>query len=436
MKYCSVFKNKFYAITTALLVTLAPGNSIAQQALDKIIAVVNEDVITQNELNNRVADFIVQLKIDKTSESDIKALTKQVLERMINTRIQMQRAKQLGITIDDISLNRMIEKIAKSNKLTLEQLSASLASDGINFEHFREQTREELIVKQLQQRMVASKLNVSDQEIQRFIANNANKSNKNIKYNIQHILVTTPESATPEAIIKSKEKVDKIYSEIKNGADFTTLAIQESAGRNALKGGALGWRTGNELPESFVDAVKDLSKGETAAPVRSASGFHILKLLDSSSSKNMVTQTLARHILIRTSSQISDDDARNLLADIKARINAGEDFAKLANEHSQDPGSKIKGGDLGWADPGTYVSEFEDVMASLKNNEISEPFRSQFGWHIMQVLERREQDKTQSNLRTQASNAIHKRKYDEELRLWTRRIRDEAFVEYIDNADQ
>ena len=436
MKHCTIFKNKFYAITTALLVTLSPGNSIAQQALDKIIAVVNEDVITQNELNNRVADFIVQLKIDKTSKSDIKALTKQVLERMINTRIQMQLAKQLGITIDDISLNRMIENIAKSNKLTLEQLSASLASDGINFEHFREQTREELIAKQLQQRMVASKLNVSDQEIQRFIANNANKSNKNEKYNIQHILITTPESATPEAISKAKEKVDKIYSEIKSGADFTTLAIQESAGRHALKGGELGWRTGNELPESFVDAIKDLSKGETAAPVRSASGFHILKLLDSSSSKNMVTQTSARHILIRTSSQISDDGARNLLADIKARINAGEDFAKLANEHSQDPGSKIKGGDLGWADPGTYVGEFEDVMASLKNNEISEPFRSQFGWHIMQVLERREQDKTQSNLISQASNAIHKRKYDEELRLWTRRIRDEAFVEYIDNADQ
>lgn len=434
MKQHSIFKNKFYTIITVLCLMLTSQNTNAEQALDKIIAVVNDDVITQNELDNRIADFIVQLKLDKNSTEQMKALTKQVLERMIGTRIQLQMAKQMGITIDDISLNRMIEKIAQSNNLSLDELKTTLSKDGVDFARFREQTREDLIVKQLQQRVVANKINISDQEVQRFIDNKLKKNNESGKYQIQHILISTPESATPEAISKAKEKADRLYGEINNGADFKTLAIQQSDGRNALKGGDLGWRSGNELPESFVDAIKELNKGETAAPVRSASGFHILKLIDKSSSKNMVTQTQARHILIRTSKERNDDDARNLLNDIKQRIQQGEDFSKLANEYSQDPGSKIKGGDLGWADPGTYVTEFEEVMGSLKKNAISEPFRSQFGWHILQVLDRRERDKTQANLKSQATQAIHKRKYDEELRLWTRRIRDEAYVEYIGNA--
>ena len=436
MKLLNNLKNTFYIITTCLCLTLASQNANAQQALDKIIAVVNDDVITQNELDNRIADFIVQLKLDKNSKEQMKALSKQVLERMISTRIQLQMAKQMGITIDDISLNRMIENIAQSNNITLPKLKNSLAKDGISFDRFREQTREDIIIKQLQQRMVASKVNISDQEIRRFIDNNLNKNNAGEKYQIQHILITTPESATPEDIDKAKQKSDQLFDQIKNGANFKTLAIQKSDGRNALKGGDLGWRTGSELPEAFLAAIKDIDKGETAEPIRSASGFHILKLVDSSTSKNMITQTLARHILIRTSKQKNDDDARKLLNKLKHRINQGEDFSKLASEHSQDPGSKIKGGDLGWADPGTYVKEFEDVMGSLKKNAISEPFRSQFGWHILQVLDRREQDKTQASLKSQASQAIHKRKYDEELRLWTRRIRDEAYVEYIGNVAQ
>ncbi|MCK5002580.1 MAG: peptidylprolyl isomerase [Gammaproteobacteria bacterium] len=433
MKLFNTLKNNFYVITICLCLTLTSENTNAQQALDKIIAVVNDDVITQNELDSRISDFILQLKLDKNSKEQMKALKKQVLERMIGSRIQLQMAKQMGITIDDISLNRMIEKLAQSNNLSLDELKTTLSKDGVDFARFREQTRGDLIVKQLQQRVVANKINISDQEIQRFIDNNLKKNNENDKYQIQHILISTPESATPEAISKAKEKANQLFAEINKGADFKTLAIQQSDGRNALKGGDLGWRNGSELPEAFIDAIKELNKGETALPVHSASGFHILKLVDKSSNKNMVTQTHARHILIRTSKERSDDDARKLLNDIKQRIKQGEDFSTLANEYSQDPGSKIKGGDLGWADPGTYVAEFEEVMGSLKNNAISEPFRSQFGWHILQVLDRREQDKTQANLKSQASQAIHKRKYDEELRLWTRRIRDEAYVEYIGN---
>ena len=433
MPLLNTLKNNLYIITTCLCLGLASQVANARQALDKVVAVVNDDVITQNELDNRIADFILQLKLDRNSKEQMKALRKQVLERMIGTRVQMQMAKQMGITIDDISLNRMIEKIAQSNKLSLEQLKATLSKDGVDFARFREQTREDLIIKQLQQRVVTSKINISDQEVQRFIDNNLKKNVENEKYQIHQILISTPESASPEAISKAKEKADQLYAEINNGANFKTLAIQQSNGRNALKGGDLGWRSGNELPEDFVEAIKDLNKGDTAAPVHSASGFHILKLADKSSSKKMVTQTQARHILLRTSKDRSDDDARKLLNDIKLRIQQGEDFSDLANEYSQDPGSKVKGGNLGWADPGTYVAEFEEVMNSLNNNGISEPFRSQFGWHILQVQDRRERDKTQANLKAQANQAIHKRKYDEELRLWSRRIRDEAYVEYITN---
>ena len=406
---------------------------MAQQQLDKIIAVVNDEVITQNELNNRINYFVKQLKIDKNDTSKIKALTKQVLERIILSRIQLQMAAQIGITIDDINLNRMIEQIAKSNNIALSELKKTLSQDGINFAYFREQTREDLIIKQLQQRVVANKINISDQEIQRFVDNNLNKNNKNEKYKIQHILINTPESASPGELNKAKEKAEQILSEINKGTDFKTLAMQKSDGRNALKGGDLGWRTSNELPESFTDAIKAIKIGETSVPIKSASGFHLIKLVDKSANKNMVTQSQARHILIRTSKQINDDEARELLSQLKQRIEQGEEFSKLAEEYSQDPGSKIKGGDLGWADPGTFVAEFEDTMNSLKENEISTPFRTQFGWHILQLLDRRERDRTQSNLKSQASRAIQKRKYDEELRLWTRRIRDEAYVEYIGN---
>ncbi|MCW8830781.1 MAG: peptidylprolyl isomerase [Gammaproteobacteria bacterium] len=431
MKHSNNLKDKFIFCMTGLCLLLTSQSISAQQPLDKIIAVINDDVITQNEFDGRVSDFAIQLKIDKNSEKQMNALRKQVLERMILSRIQMQMAGQFGIGIDDINLNRMIEQIAESNNMTLDQLKNTLSKDGISFANFREQTREDLIIKQLQQRMVANKINISDQEIQRFIDNNINKNNKNEKFLIHHILINTPESASPEELSKAKEKANRLLSEINSGADFKTLAMQQSDGRNALKGGNLGWRSSNELPESFVTAISDINVGETTQPIQSASGFHLLKLVDRSTNKNIVTQTLARHILIRTSKQRNDDDARELLSQLKQRIEQNEDFSKLAEEYSQDPGSKIKGGELGWADPGTFVTEFEDVMNSLSKNEISDPFRSQFGWHILQVMDRRQQDKTQATLKSQANRAIHKRKYDEELRLWTRRIRDEAYVEYI-----
>jgi peptidyl-prolyl cis-trans isomerase SurA len=252
------------------------------------------------------------------------------------------------------------------------------------------------------------------------------------EFYLLHILIATPEDASPDDIQRAQQKAENIYQQLLQGADFKQLAIRESNGSNALNGGDLGRRKANELPELFLQAIEGLQQGEVSKPVRSASGFHILKLAGSSSDSQMVTQTHARHILIRTSADVSDDDARDTLLDLRKRIEQGEDFADLANEYSEDPGSKIKGGDLGWASPGNFVPAFESVMSSLQDGEISDPFKSQFGWHLMQVLERREVDMTRTVMEAKAMQAIRTQKIDEELRLWLRRIRDEAYVEYVD----
>lgn len=421
---------RFYFV----LCIFVPQQALAIQPLDQIIAVVNDDVITQNELKTRVADYANQLKLSTSASPEIKALKKQVLERMIRNQIQLQLASKLGIKIDDIALNRVLEQLASSNKISLDQLKSRLEEENIEFGRFREQTRNELIIKQLQQRVVANKVSVSDQEVSQFIQQNLEQKSGNNKYHLLHILIATPESATPDDIKKAEDKASHLHAEILGGADFKNLAIRESGGRNALQGGDLGWRKANELPGDFVTALKNLNKGDTSLPIRSASGFHILRLVDKTSTQNIVTQTHARHILIRIDAETSDDEAEKLLSKIKIRLKNGEDFAQLASEYSQDPGSKTKGGDLGWADPGNFVTEFEDVMSNLEDGQTSEPFRSQFGWHLLQVLGRRDQDKTLTNIEAQARKSIRKRKTDEELRLWLRRIRDEAYVEYIDKT--
>jgi len=423
------FVYSVFALVTGLTFSAPPAFSAIQ--LDGIAVVVNEEVITLRELEFRVNDFAKQLRISPTSSEDFAALKKQVLELLIQNRIQLQQATKLGITIDDVSLNRVLTALAESNKLTLDELRDRIQAEGMDFSRFREQSREDLIIKQLQQRLVADKVTVSDQEIKQFVINRQQDS-ENSRYQVNHILVATPQTARPNDIQKAKNKADKIYQSLLNGRDFKDAAIRESDGRNALQGGDLGWREASELPESFVSALREMKTGEISKPIRSASGFHIIKLVDSSSSNKLVEQTHARHILIRTSPELDDDGARELLIELKRKIDNGADFGKLATEYSQDPGSKEIGGDLGWADPGTFVDVFEETMATLKPGDISSPFQSQFGWHLMQVLERRQQNQTSASLEAQARKQIRKRKIDEELRLWLRRIRDEAFVEYVD----
>lgn len=419
-------------ITALLIGILGSNNANATQILDRIIAIVDEDVITQVELEQRTNDIRYQLKRPISSPEELQALVRQVLEKMIRDKIQLQQAEKYGIKIDDVSLNRVLEQIANSNNVTLQQLQSTLETDGINFTRFREQTREELIIKQLQQRLVANKVNVSDQEVDQFIEENNRQSQANIRYRLRHILISTPESAKPEQVQQAKSKAELLYEKITAGEDFAELAVKESSGRFALQGGDLGWREVNELPGDFVKQLRNLNTGETTKPIRSASGFHILQLIDTSQQQNTVIQTRSRHILIKDDGD--DDAARDQLKQILQRIKQGENFSELAQLYSQDPGSSNNGGDLGWADPGTFVPAFESTMQTLKNNEISEPFKSRFGWHILQVLDRREQSASKQQLASQAKLLIRKRKIDEELRLWLRKIRDEAYVEYIDTS--
>ena len=413
------------------LLTISNQQAFAAVQLDGIAVVVNEEVITLRELDYRVNDFAKQLSVNPTSSSDFAALKKQVLEHLIQNRIQLQQAVKLGITIDDVSLNRVLGALAESNNLSLDQLRDRIQEEGMDFTRFREQSREDLIIKQLQKRLVADKITVSEQEIKQFVST-SQQSSQSSRYHVNHILIATPQTARPDDIKIAKKKAEQVYTSLIDGGDFQDTAIKQSDGRNALQGGDLGWRESSELPESFVEALREMKVGDISKPIRSASGFHIIKLVDSSSSNQMVEQTHARHILIRTSPELDDDGARDLLIELKRKITNGADFGKLATEHSQDPGSKELGGDLGWADPGTFVDAFEDTMATLKPGEISAPFQSQFGWHLMQVLERRQQNQTSTSLEAQARKQIRKRKTDEELRLWLRRIRDEAFVEYVD----
>lgn len=431
-------KNFLLAVTAIIAQSLVLGLSMQNNAgaatqIDSIAVVVNDEVITTREVEHRVNDFAAQLQINTASETDMTALKKQVMERMIQNRIQLQQAARMGITIDDVSLNRVLSALAESNKLSLDQLRDRIEAGGMDFARFREQSREDLIIKQLQQRLVADKVSVTDQEIRQYVLNNQ-QNTQSFRYHIQHILVATPQTSTPDDIKNAQQKAQRLYQALLEGRDFTDAAIKESDGRNALQGGDLGWREANELPESFVEKLRDMKTGELSKPIRSASGFHIIKLIESTNSAQKVEQTHARHILIRTSPELDDNAARDLLLKLKQEIIDGADFARLATEYSQDPGSKDNGGDLGWADPGTFVDTFEDIMAELPANAISEPFQSQFGWHILQVLERRLQNQTDATLETQARKQIRKRKIDEELRLWLRRIRDEAFVEYIDPA--
>ena len=426
--------NKLSAFVIFAILTINATLSHATiQPLDHIVVVVNDDVITNTMLEDRINDFRKQLQLSQLSRIEPAALKKQVLERMIRDTIQLQQAKQFGITVDDLMLNRMLEQLAKTNKMTLENFREAIESEGLNYARFREQTRDEVIIKQVQQRTIASKVTVSDQEIQQYIEQNDSSDSSKTSYHLRHILIAIPESATPEDIKKAREKAHSVYKKISYGSKFEDMAIRESDGRNALKGGDLGQRKANELPQLFVEAIRDLKKGETSQPVKSASGFHLLQLVGSSNDQLMVKELHTRHILIRTSDEASDEQAQKTLLELKRKIENGKKFAELASEFSEDPGSKIKGGDLGWTGPGNFVGKFEEVANNLPVGEISAPFKTAFGWHIVEVLARRDFDQTKNNKENQARNVIQKRKTDEELRLWLRRIRDEAYVEFLDN---
>jgi len=398
--------------------------------LDRIIAVVNDDVIVATELEQRIEQLRKRLAQQATRLPPEDVLRRQVLEREIITRIQLQLAARSGITIDDPSLNNALREMAQSNKLTLDQFRQVLERDGFDFAAFREDIRNEMTIAQLRRREVFNRINVSEREIDDFIAQHGAPGQNDRAYHLGHILIALPEAATAEQIDSARGQATQLVNELRAGADFAQTAISVSAGQQALQGGDLGWRKASEIPSLFADTVRQLQTGDVSEPIRSASGFHIVKLLETrGDEKVVVTQTRARHILIATDAVTSDQEARQRLETLRDRLLAGADFAELARSNSNDPGSASQGGDLGWFGPGRMVPQFEEVIESLPLNTVSEPFRTRFGWHLVEVLERRQHDDTAEVQRAQVINEIRKRKTEEELELWLRRLRDEAYVE-------
>ena len=407
------------------------STSFALQKLDSIAAVVNDDVITQRELQYRIADFKRSLKAEGKQQPDIRILQRQILERLILDKVQAQMAARGGIKVDDLTLNKSLERMAQQNRMTLPQLRERIIADGADFSQFREQMRNDLIVSRLQQSQVFNRIKVSDEEIEEFLKRQEKSGDNGVEYRLGHILVTLPRDASSDDIAAAQEKIARIRKELNEGNKFSKVAIEYSEGRQALKGGDLGWRKGTELPEFFTKVLGFLDKGDVSKTLRSPSGFHIIKVIDKDAKRIMMTQTRARHILITPDAITNEDQARLKLQSIRERIIAGEKFEDLAKEFSQDPGSRSRDGELGWADPGTFVPKFEQVMDTLRLGEVSEPFRSNFGWHIIEVMERREKDGTAEAQRNKAIDAIRRSKADVELQQWLRFIRDQAFVEYV-----
>jgi peptidyl-prolyl cis-trans isomerase SurA len=400
-------------------------------ALDRIVAVVNNDVITQIELDKELDTIKLQLRQQNISMPPEETLRKQVLERLVINKIQLQLADANGIRVDDETLNNTISNIASQNNLSLSGFRDALEKEGLDFAQFRENIRKEIIMRRISQRNVNSRITITDQEIDNFIANQKIQGDAEDEYRLGHILIGLPETAGPDEIQKTRQQAQDILEKLRKGADFSQTAVSVSEGRQALEGGDLGWRKIGELPSLFAEIVPSMKIGEISDIIRSSNGFHIIKLVDYRGAKpHIVNETRVRHILIKPDELTSDDDARALLMNLKQQVLNGKDFSKLAQEYSDDKTSAANGGDLGWITPGKMVPDFEKVMETLKPGEISDPFKTRFGWHIVQVNDRKEVDDTEAYTRSRIRELLFQRKVEEEQMNWLRRIRDEAYVEY------
>jgi len=416
---------------SASLIAQTLDLSSSGDLLDGIAAVVNDGVVLKSELDLETQRIIERLSTQGTQPPPVSTLAPQILERLIIKRIQLQRAERVGIQIPDEALNQALAGIAQRNGTTLSELPAMLASQGVEYSGFRSELREQLAIDQLRQRDVIARINVTPRELDEHIQRQAGRATQNEEYKLSHILVSIPSDASVDNISAAERKVQEILERARSGESFYDLAIAMSDGQNALNGGELGWRHGNELPTLFADLVPGLGPGQISEPTRSASGFHLVRLDEQRGTDPiMENQTHARHILITTNEVLDDGAARQKLDEIRQQLIAGDDFEAVATVMSEDPGSAINGGDLGWTGPGVFVPEFQAVCDALEVDEISEPFQSPFGWHIIQLLGRRVQDMTEEVERREAIMAIRNSKLEEETELWARRLRDQAFVEY------
>jgi peptidyl-prolyl cis-trans isomerase SurA len=403
------------------------------ERLDRIVAIVDSDVVLESELENRYQAIMERLQHagnrQQLPPEDV--LKKQILDQLILESLQIQMGKRFGIEVSEQQLEAAIQNILRSNQMTEADLRRDLAMRGETMEQFRAQIHSEMSVNQVQQAVVNSRLQINDRDIDSFLASTDGKFATSPEYRLGHILIAVPSGAEAEVVAEAEERAQSLHAQLLEGADFEQLAITYSNDPSALQGGELGWRRLEQLPELFSEPVSRLRAGQVTTPLRSGAGFHLLKAHETRSRRDdsIVEQTRARHILIKPSELIDDEAAERKLAELRQRILDGEDFGALAREHSDDIGSMLQGGDLGWSNPGQMVPAFEQVMAQSEPGEVSKPFQSRFGWHILQVQERRKKDMSDVMLRNEAAQLLRERRFEEELQTWLAEIREEAYIE-------
>jgi peptidyl-prolyl cis-trans isomerase SurA len=401
------------------------------EMLDGIAAVVNDGVVLKSQLEIEIQRIVQRLEAQGTQIPPMNTLAEQVLERLVVNQIQLQRAQRVGIQISDETLNVALSNVAQRNGTSLSELPTMLASEGIDYAAYREEMREQLSIEQLRQRDVTGRIGITPRELEEYLERQEGRAFQNQEFNLSQILISISASATAEDVETAEREIADIYKQVQAGESFVELAISRSDGQNALEGGHLGWRKGEELPTLFAEIVPGLEIGQVSEPVRSASGFHLVKLDDRRGSDPiMQQQTRARHILISTNEVLDDEAVYQKLMELRQQILDGDSFEAVAKVISEDPGSAVDGGDLGWAGPDVFVPEFQAVCDELEIDEISKPFKTSYGWHIIQLLDRRVHDTTEEIQRQRAIMSIRNSKMSEETELWMRRLRDEAFVEY------
>ena len=425
-----LFRGMLLAACLVGLATAQPRPARQPAAIDRIVAVVNDEVITQHELRARLDSALGQLQRQGMSSPPRNVLEKQVLERLVMDKVQLQQARDMGLRIDDAQLEQALQRIAAGNNLSLAQFRAVLEKDGIAFASFREEIRAEITIARLREREVESKIFISDGEVDNYLASASVQGGTEEEYQLAHILLRAPESASPEQIQKLRAKAEQMLERSSKGEDFAQLAAAYSDAPDGMKGGNLGWRSLDRLPTMFAEAILKLKVGEVSPVLRSSNGFHLIKLLAKrgGGAVQAVEQTHARHILIKVNEVVSESEARHKLESLHARIKHGASFAELARLFSQD-GSASKGGDLGWIYPGDTVPEFERAMNLLAPGELSQPVQSPFGFHLIEVLDRRIQDVSSERRRAAARQTLRERKLDEAYQDWLRQARDRAYVE-------
>ncbi|HTC15899.1 MAG TPA: peptidylprolyl isomerase [Steroidobacteraceae bacterium] len=400
--------------------------------LDRVVAIVNDGVVLNSDLDAQMDMVSERLRQQKLELPPQNVLRQQVLERLIVQELQVQRANHDGLKVTDEMLNGALSDVAKRNNISLTQLPDALSQQGVDYTAYRDDMRKEILMTMLRNRDVLQHISVTPREIDQFLAKQASTPAENNEYNVSHILIAVGQEASPAQLDAAAKRAEEVYERSKKGEDFAKLAVAYSNSQTALDGGALGWRKGNELPTFLTDVVAKLKPGEVSEPLRTPTGYHIIRLNEvrGGAQTSVENQVHVRHILMKTNALADDATVRSKLSALRERILKGEDFAGIAQVSSEDPGSAAEGGDLGWAGPGTYSPEFESQITSLKDNEISEPFHTQFGWHIVQMLGHREYDNSDDVKRRQAMEAIRASKADEETELWLRHMRDEAYVDY------